>query len=132
MARRGLKALQALKARWGPVDRPEKRANQVRLDPADLRDLPGLLAQRERRAMLGLPAPEERQVRQELHLKLCESSVELIRSPVERAKFWCRSFVPAVRATVLSALARAPVFAPESSCAYEASSVAGKRGLGMY
>ena len=47
----------------------------------------------------------------------CASSVEPIHSPVETMKFWCRWSVPAARATAVSALARSPVFAPESSCA---------------
>ena len=104
LARRGHKALRARKARWDLADLPEKKANQVRLD------LPGPLAQQARGAM---------QVPPESHLRdrPCESSLELIRPRVGRMKFWCRSSVPAGRATVLSALARSPVFARESSCA---------------
>ena len=108
LARRGRKALQARKARWDLADPPEKKANPVRLD------LPDLPAQQARGATQVPPEPHLRD-------RLYASSVEPIRLPVETMRFWCRWSVPAARATVPNALARSPVFVPESSCARLAS-----------
>lgn len=113
----------ARRARWDPADLPEKKAKRVPQDLLGLRDLLDLLAQQARRVTLALLEQEEMQVWRPLHLRdrLCASSVEPMCSPVETMKSWYRSSVRVARATAVNALARSPVFAPESSCARTAS-----------